>query len=145
MKLSWGHKIVFAYSIFVVGILSMVFLTAMENRDLVTEDYYQEELSYQKTIDQSSNTAKLSEEIRVEQKNQMLSIMFPEQFKNESVSGNWKLYYAADKTKDFSGNLQTASGSIQIKTANHTGAYQLILNWQSNNQSYYFEKNIFLQ
>lgn len=145
MKLSWGHKIVFAYSLFVVGILSMVFLTAMENRDLVTEDYYQEELSFQKTIDQSSNTAKLSKEIAVVHNNQTLHISLPVEFKNQPISGNWKMYYAADKSKDFSGTLQTTSGNIQIKTANYTGAYQLILNWQSNNQSYYFEKNIFLQ
>ena len=66
MKLNWGYKILIVYLMFAAGMLTMVYLTTQENRDLVSDNYYEEELAYQEIIDQSSRTAKLSAAVEVE-------------------------------------------------------------------------------
>lgn len=51
MKWNWGKGIATAYIVFVVGILSMVFLSKNQKIDLVTENYYQQELVFQEELD----------------------------------------------------------------------------------------------
>ena len=63
--MSWGYKILSVYIIFVVGIMVMVFKSSMQNTDLVTPDYYEKELKYQQTIDESARTGKLSAKVEV--------------------------------------------------------------------------------
>jgi hypothetical protein len=146
MKLNWGYKILIVYLMFAAGMLTMVYLTTQENRDLVSDNYYEEELAYQEIIDQSSRTAKLSAAVEVElnQMNKKINISLPSEFKNTPVEGTWRLYYAADRKRDLQGIINTNNGKQQIETQRDiTGSYTLKLQWESVNQVYYFEKLIF--
>jgi hypothetical protein len=51
IKWNWGMGIAVVYIVFVVGMLSMVFLSKNQKIDLVTENYYQQELEFQEEID----------------------------------------------------------------------------------------------
>lgn len=50
---SWGHGVVIALFAFIVFILSMLFLfpNGQKNSEMVTDNYYEEELQYQDVID----------------------------------------------------------------------------------------------
>lgn len=146
MKISWGYKIVFIYTVFVLGILTMVFLTAKENRDLVSENYYAEEIAYQKLIDQSSKTAALSAPVELIKSDNQLIIQLPNEFYGLQADGEWTLYYAANKTRDVNGNIHTKNGKYAIAVpADAAGQYLFKMHWKVDNKEYYFEKNIFLQ
>jgi hypothetical protein len=56
MKLSWGYKIMFVYIAFVAGMGFLVFKASSQKFDLVTKDYYDQELKYQQVIDQAANS-----------------------------------------------------------------------------------------
>lgn len=146
MKISWGYKIIFIYAAFVLGILTMVFLSAKENRDLVSENYYAEEIAYQKLIDQSSKTAALSAPVELIESANQLIIQLPKEFYGWKTKGDWTLYYAADKARDIAGNINTANGKYSIDIPRDaTGQYLFKMHWKVGNKEYYFEKNIFLQ
>jgi hypothetical protein len=53
MKFTWGHGIVVALGLFISFILYLIFIFPIgkQNSELVTENYYEDELSYQKVID----------------------------------------------------------------------------------------------
>lgn len=146
MKFNWGYKIILIYTVFVLGILTMVFLSAKENRDLVSENYYAEEIAYQKLIDQSSKTAALSAPVEVTASFGQLFIQLPKEFDGVETTGEWTLYYAANKARDIAGIIHTENGqySIAIPTG-ATGQYLFKMHWTAGNKEYYFEKNIFLQ
>jgi hypothetical protein len=146
MKFNWGYKIIFIYTVFVLGILTMVFLSAKENRDLVSENYYAEEIAYQKLIDQSAKTAALSAPVELMESAGQLIIQLPKEFDGVEINGEWTLYYAADKVRDIAGNFHTENGkhSIAIPTGAR-GQYLFKMHWTAGNKEYYFEKNIFLQ
>ena len=146
MKISWGHKIIFIYTVFVLGILTMVFLSAKENRDLVSENYYAEEIAYQQVIDQSSKTAALSAPVELIVAPSQLIILLPKEFYGWLADGEWTLYYAADKARDLTGNIHTqnAKHAIDLPT-DATGQYLFKMHWKVDNKEYYYEKNIFLQ
>ncbi len=65
MKFNWGYKIVLVYSVFVAGILYLVVQSSRQQMDLVTDDYYAQEIRYQEKIDQSKRASALSEPIRL--------------------------------------------------------------------------------
>lgn len=143
MKINWGHKIAIVYGFFAIGMLSLVYLTTRENKDLVSENYYAEELEYQKVIDQSSNTASLSQKPLVFYIDDHIEIVFPKEFENTRTAGSWLLYFAADQTKDLSGNFITTNGNTKIEIPKSMkGHYQLKLNWETNKIKYYYEKEI---
>jgi hypothetical protein len=146
MKISWGYKIVFIYTVFVLGILTMVFLSAKENRDLVSENYYADEIAYQQVIDQSSKTAALSAPVELIASGKQLIIQLPKEFYGLQANGEWTLYYAADKALDLRGNMSTQNGKYSVALpAQATGQYLFKMHWKVDNQEYYVEKNIFLQ
>ncbi len=147
MKINWGYKILFVYLIFAGGILSLVYLTSLENRDLVSDNYYEEELAYQKVIDQSEKTAKLSASVAVEKDpiNSLLIIKLPPEFSNTNTVGTWNLYFAADRKMDVGGTINTNNGNQQIQIPEgRSGNYTFKLEWEADGQSYFFEKIIFL-
>jgi hypothetical protein len=144
MKISWGHSILFTYLAFAGGILFMVYLASRENRDLVSEHYYADELAYQSVIDQSANTAALSTAVTVEQSADKIVVNLPQELQGIQSSGKWILYFAADRQKDFTGDFETKTGSATIVVPQQAkGLYTLTLQWKSAGKPYYFEQNIF--
>ena len=55
MKFNWGVGIFTFYGLFVVFILALVFRSSQENYDLVTEDYYQQEIRFEEVINKRNN------------------------------------------------------------------------------------------
>lgn len=145
MKISWGHKILFAYLFFAAGIMLLVYLSSRENRDLVTENYYAEELAYQKVIDQSANTAALSSAVSVTAAADAVIIELPGELKNSLSEGTWALYFAADRNKDIQGNFSTADGRYRIPVKKDiSGQFTIKLQWKADGKEYYFEQPLFL-
>jgi hypothetical protein len=145
MKLSWGHKIIIVYGLFVAGIMTMVFLTSKQNRDLVTDDYYAEELAYQDVINKSAQTAALSAPIEVVKSGETISVDLPIEFDKKISKGKWTLYYAADRKKDVNGEFEISNRSLQIEIPeNASGLYLFKIDWECDGISYYYEKKIFL-
>ena len=143
MKISWGHKISIVYGLFVVGIMTMVYLTSKQNRDLVSDDYYAEELAYQEVINKSAKTASLSAPIEVVKSENMLNINFPIEFDKKISKGKWTLYYAADIKKDIKGEFEISNRSLKLDfPINASGLYLFQIDWISDGVSYYYEKQI---
>lgn len=144
MKISWGHKIAGAYLLFVAGIGFLAIKANNEKFDLVTKDYYGEELKYQQVIDQSANANALSMPVQTEIINNELIIHFPVEMKDKNIEGDFYLYYAADATKDF--RKKFATNTLEFKQPLPTGIkgmYQLKLSWVADGKKYYHEKKIF--
>ena len=143
MKISWGHKIATAYLLFVGGIVFLVFKANSEKFDLVTKDYYGEELKYQQVIDQSANANALSMPVQVEKSSNELIIRFPGEMKGKQIEGDFYLYYPANAARDYRKTF--AINTIEMRQplpAGMSGMYQLKLSWVAGGKKYYHEKKI---
>lgn len=60
-NLSWGHGVMIALLAFIIFILSMLFLfpNGQQNSEMVSDNYYEEELLYQQVIDAKGRADKL--------------------------------------------------------------------------------------
>ncbi|MCB0458727.1 MAG: FixH family protein, partial [Flavobacteriaceae bacterium] len=81
IKLNWGGAIVIVMALFMIFILQYVYRTiTMDEYDhhLVSEDYYKDELFYQKEIDKIKNANELPQNLKVENTTEGLTLIFPE-------------------------------------------------------------------
>jgi len=144
MKLSWGYKIMFVYIAFVGGMGFLVFKASSQKFDLVTKDYYEQELKYQQVIDQAANSSKLSAPVTIERNEGELKIIFPDEMKNKKKLVDFYLYYAADAKKDFRKKFELNENELaQVLPIGMKGMYELKLSWEAEGIKYYFEKKLF--
>ena len=134
-----------AYLLFVAGIVFLIIKANNEKFDLVTDNYYEEEIKYQQVIDAAGQTAKLSGKLEIKKQEDKIVILFPSDFTGKKVEGELHMYYAANEKKDFKQPVQTDKLEwSMVLPMFATGQYTAKLSWVVDGKKYYFEKNIFL-
>jgi hypothetical protein len=145
MKFNWGYKITVVYLVFVAGIMYLVVQASKQDVDLVTQDYYGEEIRYQERIDQRARAEALSEPIRYEMADQAIHIRFPREFAGKEITGEVLLYYPADSKRDVRTTIRTISNDMTLRIPDaRSGMHILQVKWEADRQSYYFEENLFI-
>lgn len=144
--MNWGYKIAIVYSVFVVLILAMVYKSSTINYDLVTEDYYAEELKYQNKIEALKNTNALDTALMVTNNDGIVSIQFPSVIGDNEITGNVHFYKPDNKKLDQHFPVKTDNFNKQTFNAKKfgKGSYSLKIEWLSNGINYYQEEEIFL-
>jgi len=144
-KLNWGTKIAIGASIYVVGILAFVGFSTTQKINLVSKDYYPEEIEYQSQIEKIKNTYKLSNKILLNQENGSLNLQFPKEIK-ESVQGEIVFYRPSDYEKDVRLDIELDKNMVQrINTGNLlSGRYNVKIEWSFEGEKYFQEEAIFI-
>jgi hypothetical protein len=136
--MNWGTKIAIFYIFFVIVTLGMVFKSTFHRWDLVSQDYYGEELKYQSQIDKINNCKSLSQQptMSVEGKNVLLQIALQSQ-----ANGKILFYKPADEFEDFEVALALNDKGEQVISipSQHSGRYTAQLNWTTENKAYFKE------
>jgi hypothetical protein len=121
----------------------MVYKAVNTKFELVSKDYYKDELRYQDRIDGKQNANKLGN-IRVSQNADELLLALPNEMKGIKVEGEAWFYCKTDATKDRKIMLQVDENGQQhiLKNKISKGRYELKLNWQTTSEKYYTEQNV---
>ncbi len=145
-KISWGTKIAILYSSFVVMIAVMVLKSNLQKVDLVSADYYAQELKFQEKIDGQNNMNALNINLECTGKNKRASLAFPKEFAGQITNGELLFYRPSNSLLDLSVPLKLDSNGIQvIENKNfERGIYQLKLNFKINGTSYFREQQFFM-
>lgn len=145
-KITWAHGIIAAMLSFMLFILGMIFFFTQnwQNAEMVSDNYYEEELNYQKIIDAKNRANTLSEKPKYEQMENGIKITFPETITNANSSFHFDLYRTDDKQldvkKDFTlekNNTFIIPSEVLVK-----GHYTLKLHWIQNQQDYQIDYDV---
>jgi len=146
MKINWGTGIVIGLILFMGFILVMVFMMSTEkkyNYDLVTEEYYKEELKFQEEIDAENNTFLLSEKVKLVRKPEGLILVFPKEIEENKILGTVFLYRPSNKRLDFEIPLELTKSELLIpKDQLLDGRWNIIVRWRSNDMDFLFKEEI---
>lgn len=144
--MNWGYKILTVYIIFVTGILFLVYKSSSQNQDLVTKDYYEQELKFQDKIDETARANALSSAVKYEIKANEIVISFPEEMKAVELKAQVLLYCTADKARDIQKDTSTKNAVIHLPVpVANKGSHELKISWTANGQQYYYERKIFIK
>lgn len=139
--MSWGIKITLLYAGFVLLIVTMVSMSMSQKVDLVSKDYYQQELQFQEKINQIDRTKALGEQLSWKFENEQLTLDFPNQFKGLQSRGNVFFFRPSDAVLDKNIKIQADTlntKGISIKSLKK-GLYKMQINWEVENIQYYNE------
>ena len=146
MKINWGTGIVIAFIAFISFIMYFVITMNINKKyehDLVTEDYYKQELEFQNDIDKETNSKTLEENINWKKTNEGILLEFPKFFKAENISGKVFLYRPSDKQFDFETEFSLSNHNLLIPDKRLLdGRWNIKVDWQYNGKSYLFKKEI---
>ncbi|AFD06481.1 FixH family protein [Solitalea canadensis] len=147
MKLGWGTITALFYCSFVVFMLGLVYLAMREKFELVTPNYYAEELKYQHKIDAAKNANQLSEMTDIQIVNKSVTINLPKEFDGKVVTGQIYFFRPSDGTKDLKVELKPDDSGKQVITNSSfiKGLYKIKLDWKCDGKDYFLEQNIFFQ
>lgn len=146
MKINWGTGIVLAFIGFISFIMYFVITMNVDTKykhDLVTEDYYAEELEYQNDINKLANSNKLNENITYKKTSEGIMIEFPKDMDVKKITGNVFLYRPSNKQLDFETQISLSKPYLLIPDNRLVdGRWNINIDWQYNGISYLFKESI---
>lgn len=136
--MNWGKGIFIFYSLFVIAILWVVVFSFSVDVNLVSDDYYQQELAYEDQIVRIKNTDSLVEKPTVILKNGYVELTFPKDLK---VKGTILFFRPSDATKDIKIPIALGlNGKQEIAFSTQVaGLWKAKLTWSQDEKEYYQE------
>lgn len=144
--MNWGYRIVIAFSLFAAGILTLVIKSMNTKIDMVTQNYYAEELRYQQVIDGRRNVLALSSPVKITQPAHAVEMVFPREMWGRQLNGRVVFYRPSDAGKDMAFPLQLdGEGRLVLGRERFSkGSYRIKLQWQAGGHTYYQEEQIYI-
>ena len=145
--MNWGHKLTVVIGIFILAMLSMVYLAFQQTNDMVDTNYYDKELKYQLKIDAAQNLNAASTEVLVTQFEKNVKILLPKNLTKNFANGKLEFLKSDDKKRDLNLSFQpdTAGQFIIDGKRFVKGLYKVRLQWESEDKSYYREQDLMLE
>ena len=146
MKINWGTGIVIAFIAFISFIMYFVINMMTNDKyefDLVTENYYGQELEFQHDIDKQKNAKNLVENISWSKTGDGILIQFPENLEINDITGNVFLYRPSNKHLDFETEISLSSHTLLIPDKRLLdGRWNITIDWKYNGTSYMYKQEI---
>jgi len=146
MKINWGTGLVIGMVLFIGFIMFFVVQILTDKKydyDLVTEDYYQKELVYQKELDALENSNTLEHNLKSKRTENGWEITFPEDIEYAGVSGTVLLYRPSSKALDFELPIELIDSTLLIPDGKMVGGKWITkVNWSYKGQNYLFKEEI---
>ncbi|OIQ24153.1 FixH family protein [Lacinutrix sp. MedPE-SW] len=146
MKWNWGTGIVVGMLAFMSFILYLVITMSTNEKyshDLVTEEYYEKEMLYQREIDAETNTYNLKEKIKNTKTNNGWLLEFPKELEPSKIKGKVFLYRPSNEKLDFNMPLNLTSSNLLIPDNKMLdGRWNITIDWEYDGTKYMYKKQI---
>jgi hypothetical protein len=145
-KLNWGHGIVIAMALFMSFILFMVFVfpNGKQNAEMISDNYYEDEMQYQTVIDAKKSAEQLSELPAYSETQDGMKILFPSSIIPDNKEVSFSLFRINDKNLDINKSLvlDTSHGFSIPKSVITAGAYILKVKWKQDKKDFQVDYDI---
>ncbi len=146
-KLNWGWSILLVYITFMLVFLFYFWRSfkELETNELVTEDYYQKELTYGDVLDKTKNADTMRIPVEIIEAKDGINIIFPEYMTD--VKGKITLYKPDNSKLDRTFDINIDDNKTQkINKSDYIpGRWDIILDWESDKTPYFIKKKMTLK
>lgn len=143
----WPYAIILVFVLFASYIGYMVQQAMRTTVDLVSPDYYQQELRYQQRMESVARTQALPAPVavRYERSAQRLTLQLPAALAGQAVQGQLHFFRPSDQKLDFTLPFQPAGDSArqELRTGRlAAGHWRLRVDFTAAGQQYFIEKEL---
>ena len=142
----WPIGIIATYVLFISGTITLVVVASSQNEDLVSDNYYEQEMRYQNRIDEAGRAEELASKAtaRYEPASGDVVIAHPREHSGRVAKGKVQLYRPSDASMDKEFPLEAGADGIQriaVQPLN-PGLWKVRIEWTVGDQSYFTEQSI---
>ncbi len=144
----WPIGITVFLIFFVLANVGFLIFALGIDTDLVSENYYEDELAYQQQIDRIQNAKRLSEPLRIDfEESGFLSLQFPKEMPTTEISGTIVLFRPDDKRRDNRIPIRVDENRRQFVDMSglKKGNWNIKVFWNNNTEKYYNEAPVFVK
>lgn len=143
MKIGWGWKIAGLYISFMAMIVCLVAASSHQKIDLVSKDYYTQEIKYQEVLDASHNQSALSGSLSIHATGSEVVLEFPADFKGRIVTGEVNFYAPSNNQWDRTFAIHTEDNVMTVSRAGlHKSNYRVRVSYAVDGKKYYYESRL---
>ncbi len=140
----WPYGLLTAFALFFLGMATVVTIAVTHKEDLVSSNYYENEINFQGQLDSAARAQKAGADIHYNAGDRSVVIALPATQAGQKISGTIQIYRANAPDKDRTLALNPDARGVQtLDVAKFaTGPWLLRVNWQAAGQGYYLEQKI---
>jgi len=141
----WPIGITAFFLLAICGVITFISWAVHQNVDLVSRDYYQDEVLYQQQIDNLKRTHQLGGEVSASYNREAREIAVTLPMTHSlKASGTIKLYRPSDASLDYSVPLLLKpDGTQKIRAADlRPGLWKVRIQWSAAGQDYFFDQSV---
>lgn len=142
----WPFAIAGSLALFAAGLVALIVVAGSGRMELVTSDYYEQELRHQKHLDKLGRARELASPARVllDASEGVIRIQLPAEHAKAGAQGEVVLYRPSSAAHDRRVALALdAMGSQRLAMAEmEPGLWRIRVDWQALNQDYCIEDRI---
>lgn len=144
----WAVGISVFIGFFVVATVTLVLFISNQHYDLVTTNYYEKDLAYQKEIEARQRTNALPEKPRLEldRTAKVCNLIFPGRADYATITGELSMYRISDAAHDLRHPIALdAAGRQYISVSGlQPGQWIFKLRWKEGGLDYFLEERMYL-
>jgi nitrogen fixation protein FixH len=142
----WPYGIILAFILFISGTVGLVVMACSQRVDLVSKNYYEQELKFQGQIDRAGRANQLATQAsaKYDPGRKCIIVSLPRQHAGLEVAGHIELYRPAAAGLDQRLELRPDSTGIQAVDAStlSPGLWKVRLSWFADKQDYFAEQRV---
>jgi hypothetical protein len=144
----WPYAIIGAFVIFIAAIAAVITYICQHRMDLVSADYYEQEIRFQNRLDEMNRTAGLraATQITFDPATRLLRVALPAAHAASQPRGRLQLYRPSAAGLDRELKLSPdATGAQNFDASSlQPGHWKARLHWSANGQNYFAEESLLI-
>ena len=145
----WPYGIVLAFALFIGGTVALIVIACTHRTDLITSDYYADELRFQLRLDEVNRSARLADKVEVsfDTVRQSIFLTLPPAMVNAVSTGEIQLYRPSAIDRDVVVQLQLDPTGTQMIDATTLlpGLWKVRVHWTARSQDYFVDKSVLIK
>jgi nitrogen fixation protein FixH len=142
----WPLGIILTFVLFISGTISLVVMACSQKQDLVSADYYEQEIKFQSHIDQLDRTRHLGRDgsVAYDPATRRIRIALPIAVGARASAGRIQLYRPSAAGLDRLVKLETDAQGVQFLDAAslQRGLWKVRVSWNVKDQDYFLDQTI---
>ena len=144
----WPVAIIGAFVAFFAGTVGLVVTAAHQRVDLVSPDYYEQEIRYQQRLDQLSRTSAVRSQVHVayDAVTRGVRISLPAAHAQRRPAGRVQFYRPSEAGLDRAAKLELDSQGVQTVNAADLspGLWRVRIHWKVDGHDYFVDETVII-
>ena len=143
---AWPLGIILVFALFFAGTVGLVVMACTQKVDLVSDNYYEQELKFQGQIDRVKRTQQLAGQAAVayDAGSKRITVSLPADQARRAVTGTIQLYRPSESGLDRQIELKVdANGFQSVDAASlRPGLWKVRVSWTAGRQDYFVDQKL---